>query len=254
MFSTEQVVNTKAAALRTRAILEVRAITQGVGIVFIQDANEIRYNADSDNGEVRVAGVWLPLTDLGMAAWAGEEGLEWAGPRLPQRVVVVGPDLGDDGTQDTQPIHPITDDESSQAQELAEALAHPLAQEIAHEADTLRRDLEAARKSIETLQAVIRQQSEMLMQAAREAMVSAVSVPAMQFVQVPVRDGQLPADKAALLADGWHIAHEQFVAVGSELHWCARLQRREQRAVTQPDAPAPVDAISRIVISTPVAA
>lgn len=253
-FTTQQVVTTKACALRCRAILEARAITAALGIVFIQNADHIRYNPETGNGEVCFCGDWLPITDLGMAAWAAEEGLDWEGPRPPQRVVIVGPDKGDDGTQDTQPLEPITPNDAAQALELADALAHPLAQEIAHEADRLQRDLAAARKSIETLQAVIRQQSEMLMEAAKDAMAARLRVPAMQFVQVPVAHGQMPADKAALLADGWVIAHEQFVAVGAELHWCARLQRQEQRVVTQPDVPAPVDAISHVVVSSPVAA
>ena len=254
-WSAASIVSAKAAALRTRAVLEVRAISE-TGIVYIRDAADIRYSAELGIGEVMVGGVWVPLAEIGMRAWGDEEALPWEGPRLPQRVVIVGPDLGDeDGMQDTQPLEPITDAEAEQAQALADALAHPLAQEIAHEADSLRRDLAEARKAIEMYQAIIRQQSEMLMQEARAAL-AAAAAPVMQFVQVPVRDGQMPADKAALLADGWTIAHEQFVAVGSELHWCARLQRRASDAHMVPDAPAPTtDAISRIIVSAqPLAA
>lgn len=75
-FPTETIVLTHAAALRARAIVETRAITTW-GIVYIKDANAIRYNPETGTGEVFVAGNWIQMLPTGIASWAAQEGLTW---------------------------------------------------------------------------------------------------------------------------------------------------------------------------------
>ena len=78
-FPTETIVLTHAAALRARAIVETRAITTW-GIVYIKDANAIRYNPETGTGEVFVAGMWIQLVPYGVASWAAQERLNWLMP------------------------------------------------------------------------------------------------------------------------------------------------------------------------------
>lgn len=78
-FDTKTIIETRAASLRSKAILETRALTEW-GICYIKNADDIRYNPETQAGEIRAAGQWIPLLDAGVEIWAYLEGLDWRKP------------------------------------------------------------------------------------------------------------------------------------------------------------------------------
>lgn len=78
-FSAEVITQTVQAALRSRAVLEYRIITTA-GPITIRRAGDLHWNEDNQRPEVYVAGVWVPVPDIGIATMACEERLHWLRP------------------------------------------------------------------------------------------------------------------------------------------------------------------------------
>lgn len=88
-FTARQVVETRAAALRSRAIRESRVLTDDIGVAWCMSADDIRWNESAQRGEARIAGLWYPLSEDCIETWAAEEGLllsEPYGPRDYERL------------------------------------------------------------------------------------------------------------------------------------------------------------------------
>lgn len=82
-FTARQVVETRAAALRSRALRESRIITESFGLAWVNTGDDIRWNENTQQGEARIAGLWYALSALCIETWAVEEGLALSEPLSP---------------------------------------------------------------------------------------------------------------------------------------------------------------------------
>lgn len=75
-FDTRTITETVRGALSARAVTSYRLITEA-GLLTIYSAAHLRYSEDAGRPEVYLAGVWVPVPDLGIAEMARVEGLRW---------------------------------------------------------------------------------------------------------------------------------------------------------------------------------
>jgi hypothetical protein len=78
-FDAQTITRTVQAALSARAVSEYRIITTA-GPITIRRAGDLHWNEETARPEVYVAGVWVPVPDLGIATMACEERLHWLRP------------------------------------------------------------------------------------------------------------------------------------------------------------------------------
>lgn len=76
-YETRVIVETRRGSLRSQAISGTRAIVEGVGLIYVRSAADVRWNAEAGRAEVFAFGEWLQVSDLGIADWAADEGLDW---------------------------------------------------------------------------------------------------------------------------------------------------------------------------------
>lgn len=75
-FSARQIFEAHRNALASRAILEAKFITVA-GRLFVTSAEDLRWSDENGQGEVRAAGEWFPVTELGIVELSAIERLHW---------------------------------------------------------------------------------------------------------------------------------------------------------------------------------
>lgn len=75
-FDARVITETRIASLRSRAIRDVRCITAECGLCYVQRADDLRWDDASHTAQVRIGGVWLQITPLGLQDWAQAERLQ----------------------------------------------------------------------------------------------------------------------------------------------------------------------------------
>lgn len=70
------IVETRIASLRARAVREVRVITDGCGLAYVQHADDLRWDDVTRTGQARIGGVWETITPLGLQDFAQAEHLQ----------------------------------------------------------------------------------------------------------------------------------------------------------------------------------
>lgn len=81
-YTAQEIMETVIGSLRSRAVVEVMAITT-MGQLYVRDYMAIRWNFANARPEVFVGDQWLLVIDRGIATWAEREGLQWEGEVQP---------------------------------------------------------------------------------------------------------------------------------------------------------------------------
>lgn len=77
MATSREVTECRIGSLRSGCVREVRVICEDIGLVYIQRADDLRWNNTAMVAECRIAGTWFTVSALGLVDFAAAEHLPY---------------------------------------------------------------------------------------------------------------------------------------------------------------------------------